>query len=238
MRDVAYDMWADYVEEICERHGLEPRTVLDVACGTGSSTIPFASRGYRTAGVDASQAMLDIAGAKAEATGLDIEFDLQDMRELTPERLRAGPRFDLVICLYDSINYLTDPAHVDQALAGFYRALEPGGLAVFDVNSAKRLSQLTETCIFLEGPGWAFIEQNDYDSSTSIWQITVTGFVEDRGGLYRRFREVHRERAYGEAEMREALGRAGFRVEAAYNAFSLEPAGPDAARIYFVAQRP
>jgi len=238
MRDVAYEMWADYVEEICRRHGLTPATLLDVACGTGNSTLPFAARGYRTAGVDASPAMLAVARAKAKAGNLKVEFARQDMRFLRASELSVGPEFDLVICLYDSINYLTDPKELERALPGFLRALRPGGLLIFDVNAARRLSQMTETSILLEGAGWTFLEQNTFDPATSIWEITVTGFLRHRGELYRRFREVHRERAYSEDEMRAALSGAGFQVKAAYNAFGLEPADHETARIYFVAQRP
>ncbi len=238
MKDVGYTMWADYVEEICAKHGLSPASVLDVACGTGNSTVPFAQRGYRTAGVDSSEAMLAVARAKAAAHGLDIEFARQDMRRLRPEDLKTGPVFDLVLCLYDSLNYLTRPEEVASAFRGVVSAVRPGGLFVFDVNSARRLAQMTETSIFLEGPGWAFIEQNDYDPATAIWEIRVTGFLRRRGNYYRRFREIHRERAYSEREIRALLGQAGFRTLAAYNAFGFEPAGRDTARIYFVAQRP
>jgi len=238
MRDVGYEMWADYVEEICARHGLDPRTVLDVACGTGNSTLPFARRGYRTVGVDSSSAMLAIARAKAAAAGLQVEFAQQDMRRLEPEALKTASSFDLVICLYDSLNYLTDPRELDEALVGFRKAVRPGGLFVFDVNAARRLSLMTETSLFLEGPGWTFIERNDYDPATFMWRIEVTGFLRTRGNLYRRFREVHRERSYSEKEVRAALRRAGFETRAAYSAFGFEPAGPDSARIYFVAERP
>ncbi len=238
MRDVGYEMWADYVEEICSRHGLAPDTILDVACGTGNSTVPFAKRGYRIAGVDGSSAMLAVARAKAIAAGLAIEFAEQDMRALQPWALKTAPAFDLVICLYDSLNYLCDPRELQAALPGFLAAARPGGLFVFDVNSARRLSLMTETSLFLEGPGWTFIERNEYDPATFIWEIEVTGFRRTRGNLYRRFREVHRERSYSEKEIRAMLRRAGFNLLAAYNAFGFEPADNDSARIYFVAERP
>lgn len=240
MRDVAYEMWAEYVVELCRKHRWRPNSILDVACGTANSTLPFARRGYRCAGIDASEAMLAIARAKARAHGADIEFAQQDMRHLDPSALSAGPHFDLVVCLYDSINYLTEPEDLARALRGFERALRPGGLAVFDVNSARRLSQMTETSIVLEGPGWVFIERNDFDPATNIWQIHVTGFVEADGatGLYRRFQETHRERAYSEQQIRAALVRAGLKPLAAYAAFGLEPADEETARIYFVAKRP
>ncbi len=238
MRDVNYSMWVDYIEELCHRHGLEPETVLDVACGTGNSTLPFARRGYRVAGVDSSEDMVAIARMKAASGGLDVEFAVQDMRELHPERLEMGPVFDLVLCLYDSINYLTDPREFARALLGFREAVRPGGFFVFDVNAARRLSQMTEASLFLEGPGWAFVEENQFTPSTSIWRIRVTGFIEERDGLYRRFREVHHERAYSQKEVAGMLAKAGWSLLGAYNAFGFEPASPDAARIYFVAQRP
>jgi SAM-dependent methyltransferase len=238
MRDVSYQMWANYVEEICARHGLAPATILDVACGTGGSTLPFAARGYQIAGVDASQSMLDIARAKAAASGLGVEFALQDLRRLRPGDLALGPVFDLVLCLYDSLNYITDPRELQAALPGFLGALRPGGLFIFDVNAARRLTLMSEALLFLEGPGWAFIEKNAYDPATFIWEITATGFVRSRGGLYRRFMEIHRERSYSEKEIRGMLARSGFRTLAAYAAFDFEPAGPDTARVYFVAQRP
>lgn len=238
MRDVGYEMWADYVEEICSRHGRAPDTILDVACGTGNSTIPFATRGYQTAGVDGSPAMLSVARAKAATAGLEIEFAEQDMLNLQPWALKTAPTFDLVICLYDSLNYICDPRQLQAALPGFHAAVRPGGLFVFDVNAARRLSLMTETSLFLEGPGWTFIERNEYDPATLMWEIEVTGFLRTRGNLYRRFREVHRERSYSEKEIRAMLGRAGFTTLAAYNAFGFEPADSDTARIYFVAERP
>lgn len=238
MRDVRYDLWADYVEELCSRHGLEPRTVLDVACGTGGSTLPFATRGYRVAGVDASAAMLDIARAKAEAHGLGVEFARQDMRDLRPEELSTGPEFDLVICLYDSINYVTDPREMVAVLRGVRRALRPGGLFIFDSNAARRLSQMTEATLVMEGPGWVFIERNEYDPTTLMWEIRVTGFVRTQRGLWRRFTETHRERSYTEREMRRLLERAGLVVEGTYAAFCWDPPGRDSARIHFVARRP
>jgi len=238
MRDVSYSMWADYVEEICARHGLAPETILDVACGTGGSTLPFAQRGYRIAGVDTSRSMLDVARAKAAAVDLPIEFALQDMRRLELGTLALGSVFDLVLCLYDSINYITDPRELEAALPGFLAALRPGGLFIFDVNSARRLSLMSEALLFLEGPGWSFLEQNAYDPASFIWEIKVTAFVRSRGGLYRRFKEIHRERAYSEKEIRGMLARTGFRTLATYAAFGFEAAGHDTARIYFVAQRP
>ncbi|MCL4323985.1 MAG: hypothetical protein M1144_00745, partial [Candidatus Thermoplasmatota archaeon] len=39
MQDVGYDFWVDYVEQILARFQAKPRTVLDLACGTGNTTL-------------------------------------------------------------------------------------------------------------------------------------------------------------------------------------------------------
>ena len=50
--DVDYEAWADYLERQFRRSRRPVRTVLDLACGTGSLTRVLAGRGYEMIGVD------------------------------------------------------------------------------------------------------------------------------------------------------------------------------------------
>ena len=43
-----------------------PKTALDLACGTGSTTIPLARRGLKMSGLDLSSPMLQIAEEKKQ----------------------------------------------------------------------------------------------------------------------------------------------------------------------------
>ena len=56
--DVDYPRWADYIEKHFARRHIPGRTVLDLACGTGSLTRELALRGYEMIGVDQSPEML------------------------------------------------------------------------------------------------------------------------------------------------------------------------------------
>jgi SAM-dependent methyltransferase len=123
-----YDRWLAAIEEIALRDGLSGRRVLDVACGTGASFAPLLDRGYEVVGSDLSPGML--ARARERVAGRGVDLHQADMRSL-PD---LG-RFDLVLCLDDSLNHLLEADDVDLAFAGMARSLAAGGLVVFDVNT-------------------------------------------------------------------------------------------------------
>lgn len=125
--DWDYEPWIDAIEALAERCGLTGRRLLDVACGTGNSFLPFVTRGYTVAACDASPAMAAIAAAKA---GDSADVAVADMRALP----HYGT-FDLVTCLDDAINHLTTPRDVIAAFAGVRANLADRGLFIFDVNT-------------------------------------------------------------------------------------------------------
>ena len=78
-------------------YGVRGTRLLDAACGTGKSFMPFLERGYAVTGCDISPEMLAVASAKAP----EAELFAADVRELG----RVG-EFDLITCLDDAVNYL------------------------------------------------------------------------------------------------------------------------------------
>ena len=90
--DVDYSAWADYVEKHFRRCPLPGKTVLDLACGTGSLTRELAERGYEMIGVDQSPEMLAAAVEKNENVGgIPPMFLCQSMEKLDLYGLPAGP---------------------------------------------------------------------------------------------------------------------------------------------------
>src|SRR5690349_19797151 len=55
-----------------ERHFDRPGALIDLGCGTGRLLLPFARRGYWVLGVDLSDEMLAVAGARADAAGVEV----------------------------------------------------------------------------------------------------------------------------------------------------------------------
>ena len=67
--------------------------VLDAGCGTGENALAFAARGFEVVGVDAVEAAVDAARAKAAARGLAAEFRVHDALALGD----LGRRFGTVV---------------------------------------------------------------------------------------------------------------------------------------------
>lgn len=56
--------------------------IVDLACGTGRTTLPLAEAGFEVIGVDMSGPMLGVARKKARDRGLRVAFHQQDCRRL------------------------------------------------------------------------------------------------------------------------------------------------------------
>ena len=136
--DVGYADWADYIEKHFNKRGIPGKTVLDLACGTGSLTLELANRGYEMIGVDLSPDMLSEASEKAaETVGIPPIFLCQSM-----EKLDLYGTIDACVCCLDSVNYVTDPHKLKKAFERVHLFLMPGGLFIFDINTIEKLQGL------------------------------------------------------------------------------------------------
>lgn len=133
--DVGYSAWADYIEAHFRRRGLPGKTVLDLACGTGSLTRELAQRGYEMIGVDLSPEMLAEAAEKnQDVDGIPPIFLCQSM-----DKLNLYGTIDACVCCLDSVNYVTDPKKLQKAFERVYLFLMPGGVFLFDINTPEKL---------------------------------------------------------------------------------------------------
>jgi ubiquinone/menaquinone biosynthesis C-methylase UbiE len=100
---------------------------IDVACGPGTFTRPFASRVRRAVGVDLTPAMIEKARAEAARAGIaNIEFVCGDIYALP----FADGVASIVVCGY-AFHHMQEPA---RALAEMARILRPGGrVAIADL---------------------------------------------------------------------------------------------------------
>lgn len=108
-------------EKFVQRIGIRPGSrVLDVACGTGNTSIPAARAGASVTGLDIAPNLLTQARQRAEAEKMDIRFDEGDAEELPyPDQ-----SFDVVLSMYGAM-FAPRP---DQVAAELARVCKPGGV--------------------------------------------------------------------------------------------------------------
>ena len=249
MDNVPYEEWGEYIYSLLCRYGVRDGIVLDLGCGTGTMTEILAGYGYDMIGVDNSEDMLELAMEKRMASGYDILYLLQDMREF---ELYGTVRAVVSVC--DSVNYITEP----EELAGVFRLvnnyLDPGGIFIFDFNTEYKYREVMGDCTIAEDRGpCSFIWDNCYYEEERINEYDLTLFIregtapgqnegaeeddtEENGALYRKYTETHFQRGYTLEEIRELLSSAGLIFQAAYDMDTREAAGETSERICVIAR--
>lgn len=234
MDNVPYEQWAEYITGLLREYGIEDGLVLDLGCGTGTMTELLAEAGYDMIGIDQSEEMLEEALEKKEASGHDILYLCQDMREF---ELYGTVR--AIVCVCDSMNYILEEEEIlDILSAAAYNYLDYDGLFIFDLNTEYKYREiLGEQTIAENREEGSFIWENYYDEAQRINEYQLTLFVKEKEDIYRKFEETHYQRAYSLDTVRNLVERSGLRLLHMYDAFTREPARKDSERIYVICQR-
>ena len=184
--------------------GIRRGRVVDLGCGSGVLAKYLLSRGYDVHGVDASPAMIRIARRVAPRATLAVGNALAV----------ALPRCRAVVATGEAMTYLTARARPDAQLERHIRrvsrALEPGGLLIFDAivaDSAQPLNYRT----WRAADRWAVLTESKEDLRRRVVTRRITTFVRSGAG-YRRAYEQHRVGVYRREQIAELLDAAGFRM--------------------------
>jgi SAM-dependent methyltransferase len=107
--------------------------ILDAPCGHGRIANRLAARGFRVTGLDNNERFIELARSRAAEQDVSVDYLEGDLRELPFEG-----RFDAVINWFTSFGYFDDDTN-RQVLAGFRRALKPGGVLLLEQASRELL---------------------------------------------------------------------------------------------------
>ena len=229
--DVDYESTVVFYYDILAREGLKPRTAVDLACGTGSVALLLAKKGLEVVAVDLSEEMLTVAQQKAQELPKPPRFICQPLQEL---RLYKG--VDLAVCALDSLDYITNPDDCKEAIRRIYKALNPGGIFIFDVNTPEKLRAMDGQVFLDEDEDVYCVWRGQFDEKTNICSYGMDLF-QRRGEVWKRSFEEHREYAYSESQLREYLKEAGFTSIAVYADREFCAPRPGEQRIYIKARK-
>ena len=229
--DVDYRATVDFYHEILTAEGVKPRTAADLACGTGSVSLLLAQCGYQVTGVDMSEDMLTVAADKAQTLENRPLFVCQKLQEL---RLPRG--VDLAVCALDSMNYITNPADCEMAIKRIYKALNPGGIFIFDVNTPEKLRAMDSQVFLDEDDDVYCVWRGEFDEKTNICSYGMDLF-QRQGKHWQRSFEEHQEYAYTKDQLEQYLKNAGFSHIRVYGDRHMTAPEDKDQRIYFSARK-
>jgi ubiquinone/menaquinone biosynthesis C-methylase UbiE len=209
-----YDEWHDFVSYVIEGNNPGGKTLLDLGCGTGEVLKKFLEE-YECTGVDISEDMLLVTREKLNDLGKDVPLLCQDMKELSLDK-----KYDIVISLFDTVNHLVSIGDLEKLFERIKIHLNTKGIYIFDVVDRNFMDEMF--------PDGFFIDQRE--DMTVIWEhyfedqldcIETTFFVEEKEGLYKKYREKHIKKIYTHKEIQEAAEKSGLHVENIYEESSL-----------------
>ncbi len=229
--DVEYETRVNYVEKLIHKFSdIKTKSILDLACGTGTTTAMFADKGYEVIGIDSSEEML--AQAKSKQGKRDILYLCQQMRDF-----ELYGTVDAVVCLLDSINYVIEEEDLLSCFKWVKNYLNPGGVFVFDINTRYKLEYVLAGNIFNDEKDNVFYSwENYYDDEENICEFDLNFFVK-HGKDYRRFNEIHYERAYTDREIKTILKKSGLEFVASFDDLSENAPCKTSEKVFYIAKR-
>lgn len=230
MDNIDYEQWCDYLKGLLIEYGVKDGIILDMGCGTGNVTQILSDAGYDMIGIDNSSEMLSVAMEK-RGDDESILYLLQDMREFELYGTVAA-----VVCICDSINYITEYEELVQVFRLVNNYLDPAGIFIFDLNTIHKYEQIGESTIAEDREESSFIWDNYYYEEERINEYQLSIFIRGEDGRYDKFSENHYQKAYPLWEIKKALSEAGLEFVTAYDAFTHNKAEENCDRIYVVAR--
>jgi SAM-dependent methyltransferase len=231
----------------------QPQSVLEIGCGTGRLTVPFArmgaEQGFRVVGLDIEPEMLAYARRRADTEPAVVRevlrFEEGDVRALGAARI--AERFDVVCLPCGMAHHLTCLDEQLAAWRGIHGLLKPYGLLAVDL-CAPDLSLLvrakawTERCIDLcvDGGNGRHLRRSVATRYFPETQLVIQEFEYDvagANGTSRHYRSPFNMHVYFPQEVKLLLQLSGYRLERLCGSYNGEVFGNDS-RLMIALARP
>ena len=175
--DIDYPAQSHSVRRLHQLFGNGGRRHLDLACGTGPHVRHFLDFGYHSAGLDISEAMLEIARLRCP----EARFSRQDMAGFDVDEPQ-----DLITCFLYSTHYNAGLSQLRACLASVHAALAENGVFCFnavdkgqiDNGLLVRHSVECEGSHFIFGSGWHYRGEGEQQSLRLSIQKSTAGVTQ------------------------------------------------------------
>ena len=163
--DASYRRTKNYQHEvdfILRRVGNNRGILIDVACGSGGHAELLSKAGFEVYAVDLNDGMLRLVRKNLPKA----RVFKQDMRQLD-----MPVQADVLICMYNSINYNYSYDELTHTFQRFYDHLKPGGVLIFDTAFMKHTWKPGPFSVETITTPSTFPIQNAAVLSPSLWDV-------------------------------------------------------------------
>ncbi|SER46441.1 class I SAM-dependent DNA methyltransferase [Lachnobacterium bovis] len=230
MDNVSYEQWTDFIYEQLHKHGIIEGKILDLGCGTGKITRLLSKKGYDLVGVDSSIEMLEVAANRNDSDIMYLHQNIIDM-DLYSD-------FKAAYSTCNCLNYILEETDLYNVFQSVYEHLENKGLFIFDLNTEYKYKEILQDNTYAENrEDGSFIWDNYYDEESGVNEYQLALFIKEKENLYRKFEEVHFQKAYSLELIKKLLETNGFTILEIKDEYSNEDAMEDSEIVTFVAQK-
>lgn len=212
--------------------------VLDVPCGIGRHSTRLAKMGYRALGLDLSPVYVKRAEELARREGVAdrATFRVGDMRDLAAVVAMDERPFDVAMNLWTSLGYYGEETDL-AVLRGYRDLVREGGLMILYIVNRDYVVRHFDPQGYEEFGDLVLIEDRRLDLDAS-WTRNRWRFFRKRGLDLEGLTSIALEhRTYSVHELRALFERAGWRVEGAFAAYTMDPATFDAPGVTVVGRK-
>lgn len=225
--DIDYEGYANNILHLVEKYNIKRENMLELAAGSGMLTHYFFDEFKNIDTLDISPDMLNVFAEKYDNDNVNLIY--YDMVEF-----ENPDKYDLIVILLDSINYVTDPKELQKLFDNCYKNLKDGGLLVFDINSEYKMKEVFgSNCYVYEYEDIFYTWDNFYEDD--LIDMHLNFFVENKDGSYDRIYEYQLERVYTIDQVSQKVKEAGFKDIKTYDEDDFGPVKADSLRILFSA---
>ena len=231
MSHVNYKEWSRFINTIINKWHAPTRSMLDVSCGTGSFlNSVMRSSNIELFGFDGSHEMVQQAKKKlVTKTGMAPVWqgDMVQYKIRTP--------VDIIVSLYDSINYLIDQKDIEKFLTCCHQNIRNNGLLIFDIctrkNSIDHFDDYYDTG---GGADYEYRRKSKFDRKLNLhYNFFKLNFR--KSDMI--FAENHIQKIYYIHEILQFISQSGFGIIAILDGFSFRNASEDSFRVHFVLRK-
>lgn len=230
MSHVRYTEWLTLIRKIIGRYAQSPRpTIFEIGAGTGVLGTLLKRSGYTYSGSDLSYDMCHVARSRG------LTNFCADGRALPIRKT-----FDMVLFLYDGINYLESEKDYRQLFKSAGTLLKTGGLFLFDITTLANSRRYFADFYDSEDLGDSHYSRRSYfDESCGIQHNDFSIFHHDSSdpGKFVEFEEHHRQWVHGTGTIRGWIPTNLFTVVGIWNGYTFKPCTMQSTRIHFLLQK-